>query len=98
MTTITQQDKIYAAGHRGLVDAAIVRRLEQGGYSNIIGRTHAELDLLDHAPVREFFATEKPACVIDAISLMPTNLYGPGDNFDLEEGIAGTYTRYRTRS
>ncbi len=66
MTTITKQDKIYIAGHRGLVGAAIVRRLEQGGYTNIIGRTHAELDLLDQAAVRAFFEAEKPACVIDA--------------------------------
>ena len=66
MTTIAKQDKIYVAGHRGLVGAAIVRRLEQGGYTNIIGRTHAELDLLDQAAVRAFFEAEKPACVIDA--------------------------------
>jgi len=66
MTTITKQDKIYVAGHRGLVGSAIVRRLEQGGYTNIIGRTHKELDLLDQAAVRDFFETEKPACIIDA--------------------------------
>ena len=41
--------KIYVAGHRGLVGSALVRRLEQGGYANILVRTHAELDLLDQA-------------------------------------------------
>ncbi len=66
MTTITKQDKIYVAGHRGLVGSAIVRRLEQAGYTQIVTRTHAQLDLLDQVAVREFFETEKPACVIDA--------------------------------
>ena len=41
--------KIYVAGHRGLVGSAIVRSLKRSGYTNIIGRTHAELDLTDQA-------------------------------------------------
>lgn len=52
--------KIYVAGHRGLVGSAIVRRLQKGGYTNIIGRTHQELDLTDQAAVRTFFAEERP--------------------------------------
>lgn len=53
-------DKIYVAGHRGLVGSALMRRLAKGGYSNIVTRTHAELDLKDQRAVREFFETEKP--------------------------------------
>ncbi|MBP5330194.1 MAG: GDP-L-fucose synthase [Spirochaetaceae bacterium] len=55
--------KIYVAGHRGLVGSAIVRELERKGYTNIIKRTHAELDLLDQKAVNEFFAAEKPEYV-----------------------------------
>ena len=56
-------DKIYVAGHRGLVGSALMRRLEKGGYSNIVTRTHAELDLKDQRAVTEFFAQEKPVHV-----------------------------------
>jgi GDP-L-fucose synthase len=54
------QSKIYVAGHRGMVGAAIVRTLQARGQSNIITRTHTELDLTNQAAVREFFQTEKP--------------------------------------
>nr|WP_237759526.1 GDP-L-fucose synthase [Sulfuricella sp. T08] len=56
-------DKIYVAGHRGLVGSALMRRLEKGGYSNIVTRTHAELDLKDQRAVAEFFVQEKPSHV-----------------------------------
>ena len=56
-------DKIYVAGHRGLVGSALMRRLEKGGYSNIVTRTHAELDLKDQRAVADFFAQEKPSHV-----------------------------------
>jgi len=52
--------KIYIAGHRGLVGSALIRRLEQGGYSNLLTRTHAELDLLDQKAVHQFMQDEKP--------------------------------------
>jgi GDP-L-fucose synthase len=52
--------KIYVAGHRGMVGSAIVRNLESKGYKNIIGRTHAQLDLTNQAAVQTFFQTEKP--------------------------------------
>ena len=58
---IDHNDKIYVAGHRGLVGSAIVRSLERQGYTNIIGRTHRELDLTDQAAVRAFFDEENPA-------------------------------------
>ena len=54
------QPKIYVAGHRGMVGSAIVRQLEHQGQSNIVTRTHSELDLTDQAAVRDFFAVERP--------------------------------------
>ena len=57
-------DKIYVAGHRGLVGSAIVRSLKEKGYENVIGRTHKELDLTNQAAVREFFQQEKPDVVV----------------------------------
>lgn len=57
-------DKIYVAGHRGLVGSAIVRNLQVKGYTNVIGRTHKELDLKDQAMVRKFFEEEKPDVVV----------------------------------
>ena len=56
--------KIYIAGHTGLVGSALIRQLIARGYSNIITRTHAELDLLDKDKVSEFFKKEKPEYVI----------------------------------
>jgi len=56
--------KIYVAGHRGLVGSAIVKNLESKGYTNIIARTHHELDLLNQQEVEEFFEMEKPEYVI----------------------------------
>lgn len=52
--------KIYVAGHRGLVGGGISRRLEAGGYSNIIRQSHEELDLSDQVSVAEFLSREKP--------------------------------------
>ena len=52
--------KIYVAGHRGMVGSAIVRNLQAKGYSNIVTRTHAELDLTNQAAVKSFFESEKP--------------------------------------
>ncbi|MDX8335942.1 GDP-L-fucose synthase [Candidatus Cetobacterium colombiensis] len=58
-----KSSKIYIAGHRGMVGSAIVRRLEENGYTNIIYRTSAELDLRNQAAVEEFFKNEKPEYV-----------------------------------
>ena len=55
-----QDAKIYVAGHRGMVGSAIVRELRQQGYTNIIVRTHKELDLCRQSEVERFFAAEKP--------------------------------------
>ena len=59
-----KSDKIYVAGHRGLVGSAIVRNLKVKGYDNVIGRTHKELDLTDQAVVRAFFEEERPDVVV----------------------------------
>jgi GDP-L-fucose synthase len=56
--------KIYIAGHRGLVGSALMRQLQAKGYTNLVTRTHAELELRDQAAVRAFFAQEKPEYVI----------------------------------
>ena len=59
-----KSDKIYVAGHRGLVGSAIVRNLKAKGYTNVIGRTHRELDLTSQQAVRDFFKTERPVVVV----------------------------------
>ncbi len=64
MSQINLTDKIYVAGHRGLVGSAIVRSLERKGYTNIIGKTHKELDLTNQAQVQAFFEAEKPDVVV----------------------------------
>ena len=53
-------DKIYVAGHRGMVGSAVCRALGKKGYTNVVTRTHKELDLLDPAAVRAFYEAEKP--------------------------------------
>lgn len=58
-----KNSKIYVAGHRGLVGSAIVRNLEINRFTNIITRTHAELDLTNQADVRKFFEEERPEYV-----------------------------------
>jgi GDP-L-fucose synthase len=54
------KQKIYVAGHRGMVGSAIVKNLQAQGYANIVTRTHAEMDLTDQAAVQAFFEKEKP--------------------------------------
>jgi GDP-L-fucose synthase len=63
MTHSAQQQPIYVAGHRGMVGAAIVRALKARGHTNLITRTHAELDLTDQHAVDAFFDQTKPAAV-----------------------------------
>ena len=59
-----KESKIYVAGHRGLVGSAIWNNLKSKGYTNLVGRTHSELDLLDGVAVREFFDSERPEYVV----------------------------------
>lgn len=60
---MNKDSKIFVAGHRGLVGSAILKNLQQKGYTNFVLRTHAELDLTDQIAVNEFFASEKPKYV-----------------------------------
>ncbi len=63
---MNKEDKIFVAGHKGLVGSAIVRKLQKENYSNIIVKTSKELDLRDKAVVSDFFAVEKPQYVFFA--------------------------------
>src|SRR6185503_16448137 len=58
--------RIYVAGHRGMVGSALVRRLQRGGYVNLVTRTHAELDLTSQADTRAFLEAERPDYVVVA--------------------------------
>lgn len=60
---MNKDSKIYVAGHRGLVGSAIVKNLQEKGYTNIVHRTHKELDLTDAQAVQKFFEQEKPKYV-----------------------------------
>ncbi len=74
-----KQGKIYVAGHRGLVGSAIEKNLREKGYTNIVTRTHAELDLTDQAAVARFFAEERPDYVFVAAAkvggIMANSIY-----------------------
>ena len=60
---VNRESRVYVAGHRGLVGSAILRRLQDEGYSKICTRTHAELELMDARTVNDFFEAEKPEYV-----------------------------------
>ena len=64
MTYMDKNAKIYVAGHRGLVGSALVRQLQANGYTNLVLRTHAELDLTNQAATAAFFDAEKPDYVL----------------------------------
>lgn len=61
---MNSNSKIYVAGHRGLVGSAIWNSLQRKGYTNLVGRTHQELDLMDAAAVKRFFDQEQPEYVV----------------------------------
>ena len=63
---INKSDKIYIAGHRGMVGSACWRALEAKGYTNLVGKTSKELDLRDQKAVEEFIISAKPAAIINA--------------------------------
>jgi len=63
---VEKSDKIFVAGHRGLVGSALLRKLERDGFANLVTRDRSQLDLMDQAGVERLFAKEKPAIVIFA--------------------------------
>lgn len=78
--------KIYVAGHTGLVGSAFVRKLKEQGYSNLVLKTHEELELTNQKAVEEFFKKEKPEYVIDAaakVGGIQANREAPADFFYL---------------
>lgn len=89
-----KHSKIYVAGHRGMVGSAIVRKLQHEGYTNIITRTSAALDLRNQQAVKDFFATEKPDFVFLAAAkvggIVANNTYRAEfiyDNLMIESNI-----------
>ena len=76
---LNQKSKIYVAGHHGLVGSAIWNNLLQRGYSNLVGRSHKELDLTDQVAVKKFFDEERPDAVVLAAAfvggIMANSLY-----------------------
>ena len=76
---LNKDSKIYVAGHRGLVGSAIWNNLLQRGYTNLVGRTHRQLDLTDQTAVRQFFDEERPEAVVLAAAfvggIMANSLY-----------------------
>lgn len=81
---INRDAKIYIAGHTGMVGSAIVRALKRQGYTNILTRTHKELDLCHQADVDRFFAMERPEYIFDAaarVGGIKANNEAPADFF-----------------
>ena len=93
--------KIYVAGHRGLVGSAIWNNLKAKGYTNLVGCTHRELDLLDGAAVKAFFEAEQPEYVILAAAkvggIMANNVYRAdfiADNLQIQQHVIGESFRH----
>ncbi len=98
---ISKDAKIYVAGHRGLVGSAIWRNLESRGFTNLVGRTHAELDLLDPAAVRRFFDEERPELVVLAAAhvggIMANSIYRADfiyQNLQIQQNVIGEAWRH----
>ena len=93
--------KIYVAGHHGLVGSAIWNNLLQRGYTNLVGRSHSELDLLDGAAVKAFFDTERPDAVVLAaahVGGIMANLQYRADfiwqNLQIQQNVIGESFRH----
>lgn len=98
---LTKDSKIYVAGHRGLVGSAIWQNLMSRGYTNLVGRTHKELDLLDGVAVREFFDRERPDAVVLAAAhvggIMANSIYRADfiyENLQIQQNVIGEAFRH----
>ncbi len=96
--------KIYVAGHHGLVGSAIWNNLQQKGYTNLVGRSHKELDLLDGQAVKEFFDEEQPRYVILAAAhvggIMANSLYRADfiyQNLQIQQNVIGESFRHNVK-
>ncbi len=101
---MTNNSKIYIAGHRGLVGSAIWKNLESKGYTNLIGKTIEELDLMDSLRVDEFFKTEKPEYVILAAAhvggIVANNVYRADfiyRNLQIQNNVIGASFRHKVK-
>ena len=93
--------KIFVAGHRGLVGSAIWNNLQQRGYTNLVGRSHKELDLLDGTAVKKFFDEERPEAVVLAaahVGGIMANLQYRADfiyqNLQIQQNVIGESFRH----
>lgn len=98
---ITKTSKIYIAGHNGLVGSAIWNNLKQRGYTNLIGKSHRELDLLDSAAVKRFFDEEQPEAVVLAAAhvggIMANLVYRADfiyENLQIQQNVIGESFRH----
>ena len=98
---MNKNTKIYIAGHRGLVGSAIWNNLMSRGYTNLVGRTHQELDLLDGAAVKKFFDEEQPEAVVLAAAhvggIMANNIYRADfiyNNLQIQQNVIGESYRH----
>ncbi len=96
--------KIYVAGHRGLVGSAIWSNLQRRGYTNLVGRSHKELDLLDPTAVKQFFDDERPDAVVLAaahVGGIMANLQYRADfiyqNLQIQQNVIGESWRHEVR-
>lgn len=96
--------KIYVAGHRGLVGSAIWKNLQDKGYTNLIGKTHKELDLLDAVSVRNFFDEEQPEYVFLAAAfvggIMANSIYRADfiyKNLQIQQNVIGESFRHNVK-
>ena len=101
---LEQSAKIFVAGHRGLVGSAIWNNLKQRGYTNLTGRTHQELDLLDPIAVKRFFDEEQPEAVVLAaahVGGILANLHYRADfiyqNLQIQQNVIGESFRHGVR-
>lgn len=101
---LDKDSKIYVAGHKGLVGSAIWDNLKSRGYNNLVGRSHAELDLLDPVAVKEFFDRERPDAVVLAAAYVGgimANLRYRADfiyrNLQIQQNVIGESWKHGVR-